>query len=80
MMVIMDTELIFWKAIELEPECEMVLPFKAKETRNFIAKSLKIQQQLMVQEYGLAEAENISIEEEDAANGEYLIRIVREFK
>ncbi|OPY15197.1 MAG: hypothetical protein A4E66_00192 [Syntrophus sp. PtaB.Bin001] len=79
-MVNMDTELIFWKAIELEPECEMVLPFAIKETRNSIAKSLKIQQQSMVQEYGLTEAENISIKEEDAPNGIYLIRIVRELK
>ncbi len=64
----------------MEPECEMVLPFVAKETRNSIAKSLKIRQQILVREYGLAEAENISIEEEDAPNGEYLIRIVRDLK
>jgi len=73
----MDTEIIFWKVIELEPGCEMVLSFATKEARNAVANSLKIRQRLMIKEYNLFEAEYISIENEDVPEGKYLIKITR---
>lgn len=73
----METEIIFWKAIELEPGCEMVLSFATKEARNAVANSLKIRRRHMIEEYNLYEAEHISIEVEDVPDGEYLIRIMR---
>jgi hypothetical protein len=75
----MDTEIIFWKAIELEPGCEMVLSFTTREARNAAANSLKIRRRLMFQEYNLFEAEYLSIEEDEDPHGAYLIRIMRNF-
>lgn len=76
----MNTEIIFWKAVELEPECEMVLSFATREARDAIAKSLNIRRRLMLEEYNLFEAEQIAIETEDVGEGKYRIRIVRNLK
>jgi len=76
----MDTEIIFWIAVDLEPGCEMTLSFTTKQARDSVLKSLDIRQRIMVNEYNLYEAEQISFENEDAPNGEYLITIVRDLK
>lgn len=73
----METEIIFWKAIELEPECEMILTFSTRNARDAVLNSLELRRHLMVKEYNLYEAEQISFEKEDAEDGQYLIRIMR---
>jgi len=76
----METEIIFWTAIDLEPECEMILTFATGNARDAVFNSLELRQQLMIKEYNLYEAEQISFEREDAENGQYLIRIMRDLK
>ncbi|SEM53918.1 hypothetical protein SAMN04489760_12062 [Syntrophus gentianae] len=76
----MDTEIIFWKAIDLEPACEMILTFATRNARESVLNSLEIRKQLMVKEYNLYEAEQISFEREDAENGQFLIRIMKNLK
>jgi len=73
----METEIIFWKAIELEPECEMILTFATRNARDAVLNSLELRRQLMVKEYNLYEAEQLSFERDDAEDGQYLIRIMR---
>lgn len=73
----METEIIFWKAIELEPECEMILTFAKRKARDAVLNSLELRRQLMVKEYNLYEAEQLFFEGEDAEEGQYLIRIMR---
>jgi hypothetical protein len=74
---LMDTEIILWKAIDLEPACEMVLTFAKGNARDAVLNSLEIRRQLMVKEYNLYEAEQISFERDDAEDGQFLIRIVK---
>jgi len=73
----METEIIFWTAIDLEPECEMILTFATRNARDAVFNSLELRQQLMVKEYNLYEAEQLSFERDDAEDGQYLIRIMR---
>jgi hypothetical protein len=76
----METEIIFWKAIDLEPECEMILTFAKRNARDGVLNSLEIRQQLMVKDYNLYEAAQLSFKKEDAENGQYLIRIMRDLQ
>ena len=76
----MDTEIIFWKAIGLEPGCEMILSFETREARNAVANSLNFRRRMMIREYNLFEAEYLSIEKEDTPDNTYQIRIVRNLR